>query len=210
MNILVAYEDDREGHNFFSGLADDLLSFLKINKPETLHVFSRANLRKDEIEQYISSLNEKPFLFVAYSHGEIDRLCVNNSCFEFYAKHPDNSYFFSDSVIYTFSCKTGHEFADGVISNGCNCFIGYDDKAWYDLENISTFISIVNSGVKELIKGSNCETAMKKIKDEYNLFIDYYEDGDYIAFSNLSKNYRVLTLKGNGNYMFKCGNAGSC
>ncbi len=127
MNILLAYEDDNKGHNFFSGLTDDLLSFLKINKPATLQIFTKANLTKENVEEYISSLNGDTFIFVAYSHGETDRLCVNNACYEYYAKHPDNSYFFSNSVIYTFSCKTGDKFAERVVSNGCKCFIGYDD-----------------------------------------------------------------------------------
>ncbi len=43
------------------------------------------------------------------------------------------------------------------------------------------------------------------MRDEYNLFIDYFNDNDeeYPAFSNLSKNYRALTIKGDESYKIK-------
>ena len=202
MNILIAYEDDSQGHNFFSGLANDLLTFLKTTDNSCSQIFTRANLTRKNVEEYIRSLVEKPFVFITYTHGEKDRLCVNNTCFEFFAKHPDNSYFFANSMIYSFSCEAGDEFAKGVVSNGCNCFIGYDNLAWYDLEHIPTFISIANSGIKELLKGKDCKTAIQKIREKYSLFIDYFnnDENEYPAFLKLSKNYRALTIQGNENY----------
>lgn len=195
MNILLAYEDDSSGDSFFSGLANDLLSFLEINEPTSLKIFTEANLTKESIETYIGSLDGADFLFVAYSHGETDRLCVDTACSTFYAKHPDNSYFFSKSTIYTFSCYSGGEFADGVITNGSNCFIGYDDKSWYDLNHINLFIRIINSGLKEILMGKECEFAVQKIKEEYDHSISNFEENDSIVRSNLSKNYRALVLK---------------
>jgi len=102
MNILLVYEDDKEKHNFFSGLSNDLLSFLKT------------------------------------TNGSFPKIFTN--------------------------------------------------------------INIANSGIKEILQGKNCKTAIEKIRNEYSFYINDFENIDSIARSNLSKNYRALVIEGDENY----------
>lgn len=151
------------------------------------------------VELVISKYSDKPFIFVAYTHGNEKALISQKK--EFVSVQ--NSCSFKNSLFYSTACLVGKELAPSLIENDCKAFVGFTEESIvYESEyRKSVSINCENSIIEEFLCGD------ATLREAYNSMISYYnqqidkftEVNDMLFASNLVSNREALVLLGDEN-----------
>lgn len=193
-NLLVIYdnEDARMG-NYFEGshqnLNDKLSSLPHIN----LQSLNTEQCFSNPIEFHISTFAGNPFIFIAYSHGNVDSISIGNSKYI----HSQNTYFFAETLFYSSCCLTAKELGGELRKQGCRVFIGYNtsitsvadetDPYFQECENafIYDFLT-TNNTIQESLRN------MYKKYDEMRIFLS--ENYDTLTAMTLENNLTAFEI----------------
>jgi hypothetical protein len=194
-NLLVIYdnEDARMGRYFeasHKNLNDKLSSLPHIK----IQALNTEQCLSNPIEQYISTFDGKPFVFIAYSHGNEDSIDMNDESYI----HSRNSYFFAETLFYSCCCLTAKKLGSKLREQGCRIFIGYNTKItsvadatdpyFQDCENsfIHNFLT-TDDTIQESLK------YMYRKYDEMRLFLA--ENYDLFTASTLENNLTAFEIQ---------------
>lgn len=120
------------------------------------------------LQNAITDLEGRPFIFTAFTHGENDTILLANSPLV----HPKNAYYFGDSMVYTCACNAGKALANHLTHHNCRAFIGfsYENKLPQMDSYDSYFQECEMFGLKIFMEGSS------SIQESYDAMIKYYTD----------------------------------
>jgi hypothetical protein len=138
------------------------------------------------IDLTIPQINDNPFVFIAFTHGDDDGLICNKNAFV----STENSHHFRKSLFYSNACLIGGKLAPILIEKGCKAFVGYKEevKVYYENEVFKRiFMECDNFALKMfLTSDSTIGHAVESMKNHYTKKIDYAlelcEDTLFISF----------------------------
>ncbi len=181
---------------FFDNALLDLLHYFNSRVPKQSYYQAVANdFDRAFIENIISSLNEKPFLFIAYSHGETTAIICRDDYNKVVIAKGINCYLLANSFVYTFCCEIGKELGEHLVAQNAMTFIGYDKKVGYIPNYEQEFIDCANFAVKEFLTGNTIGEALEKSKKYHNQIRDTIKDP--LAKITISSNKNSMVLFGN-------------
>lgn len=183
-NLLIVYDDEdpKIGTNSlmcYTHLQDNV-SF----EEHTVISFDGITCTCENIENAISELQQAPFIFVAYSHGNDD--CLRSHYHGEYV-NIGNSYFFGDSLFYTNACSTAQLLKGALLEQNCRVYIGYSDQVLIpdspDLENL--FIKCENHAITLFLNTDlTIGECFREMKDLYDRICDTLIDQGNIAWAS--------------------------
>mgnify|MGYP003301566037 CR=1 FL=1 len=152
-------------------------------------------ISKYDISEKMSVVNNDSFMCFWYGHGKEGCFRMDN---EDIITEVDNSYIFSNALIYTFSCYNGKDLADVLLENGAKVFVGYIGPANcpYFCDEITN--EIVMSFIVSFLEGKTINEAKEDLKDAYEQAI-FNEDLDPIHRALYQETRDNLVVKGDGN-----------
>jgi hypothetical protein len=150
-----------------------------------------------DIATSIDGFNGNRFIFIGFSHGDVDCHATTNEIFI----SSNNSLLFSNSLFYSCACLTARKLGPELLTQGCSTFIGYRSSVYVNEDYDKVFIKCKNSGIKKFFEGKNT------IKESYEFMRKTYQNeidaliigdaDDFFAASSLSGNLKALVFKGN-------------
>ena len=193
-NLLAIYdnEDARMG-NYFEASHQDLNDKLSSLSHINLQSLNTEQCNSNPIEHGISPFNGKPFIFIAYSHGNDESIFIGDDKYI----HPHNAYFFAETLFYSCCCLTAKKLGSKLREQGCRIFIGYNSKItsvadetdpyFQDCENsfIYNFLT-TDDTIQESLK------YMYKKYNEMRLFL--LENYDTTTASTLENNLKAFEI----------------
>jgi CTP:phosphocholine cytidylyltransferase-like protein len=196
INLFIAY-DNKE--TIFAGLGSHIKSKFITNQDYSIIEITHPYLNETHVNTLIGLRDSDIFIFVGYSHGQVDMLLDLKASTASYTSTRSTIHY-RNSVFYTFSCLSGQNLADSLISNGSLVFFGYNGEVLFLDEPlfISANNNIINSGLIKLLKGnkfesSEFESAKNEILDTYDSYIESTADLGYIKC--WTRNQRLLVKK---------------
>jgi hypothetical protein len=126
MNNLIAIYDDKDIRmgNYFAASHQDLNDKLSSSPHINLQSLNTEQCLTNPIEHHISRFEGKPFVFIAYSHGNDDSIYIGDNKYI----HSQNAYFFGETLFYSCCCLTAKKLGSKLREQGCRIFIGYNTK----------------------------------------------------------------------------------
>lgn len=122
--IIVAYDNlDPELGDYFSACAKQIKESIP-NKYILSNIFNKA-LNIANIDLELSKINQKKFIFLAYSHGTEKTLVANQKAF---IECKTNTKNLKNGFLHTNACSSGQELGKEIIEKGGLAFIGYDEE----------------------------------------------------------------------------------
>lgn len=155
------------------------------------HAFTEIlgeDISAQKIESSISSFDENPFLFIAYSHGEYDKLTINADSYI----SRENAYFFNRSVIYTVSCLAAKELGQYLMNSGAISFWGYEEPFYFTKINEEIFADCANYGILHYLETNDMTSSFSKSKEYYRNSIE--KVNDFFLKSQLLANRNAMVL----------------
>lgn len=198
-NLLIIYdnEDARMG-NYFEASHQDLNDKLSLLPHINLKSLNTEQCSSNPIEFHTSTFAGKPFIFIAYSHGNDDSIFIGNNKYI----HPQNAYFFAETLFYSSCCLTAKELGKELRKQGCRVFIGYNksitsvadetDPYFQECENafIHNFLTTDNTIQESL-------SFMYKKYHEIRLFL--LSNYDTMTANTLEENLKAFNILCDGN-----------
>ncbi|HNW70036.1 MAG TPA: hypothetical protein PKI01_06515 [Bacteroidales bacterium] len=203
-NFQIAFDNtDLELGHYFEASKDDLVVFINQNfQNPCINEIPSQKCNCAYIDYIISLQNTSNFLFLAYSHGNTDRLIANG---EAYIRTGQNAHLFENSFFYSMSCLSAQVLGPALINeHNCLAFIGYNDESYaFDTAYKQLCIECDNFGIKKFIGGLNIGEAYNQMKDYFTFQVDILENaGEIIYAALLRKNRDCLVLIGDQNLLF--------
>lgn len=125
IHILIPYDDkDPNRGEYFNESQKHLISKINIFDNIDYTLLDTNTCFNNSIDNYISKLDEKPFILVAYLHGGNDALFVEEETYI----STQNAYFFGETLFYACSCLSANMLGQQLINNGCKVFLGFNQK----------------------------------------------------------------------------------
>ncbi len=164
MNILtICDNNDTKRGEYFSTSEQNLIDKLQPNISS--HQSLKTKDCQKSLDNYTPNFNGKPFLCVAYAHGNESSIAVDNENYI----HFENSYLFNQSFFYACCCLSAKQLGQQMMDNGCKVFLGFEstisscnpeaEGIYQDCENaFMTFF--VNEGL-------NIQECLKKVEEKY-------------------------------------------
>ncbi len=130
INIFIAFDcDDIKLGPYFHNCMKDLSSVLLTEKDNGLKCLIMELPTRycnwAHLDIKYSKYKDRPFIIVAYTHGNEDALTVGGTSF---IKADEDNSFFNNSFFYTNSCLSGKRLGPNLIEQKCKTFIGYDQE----------------------------------------------------------------------------------
>jgi hypothetical protein len=155
-----------------------------------------------KVEAAITRFKQKPFIFIAYSHGERDKLISYKSPdgYVLAKGNASNAHFFGDTLFYTNSCHTALELKDYLIEYNCFAYIGYEDVVRLPCDEADDllFIACENKGIIHFLTTSDTlEKAFEVMKQFYEDTYDELAKRDFVLASRLLSAKEALVIAGN-------------
>ena len=189
------YENDAKVRDYFAVCYENITEFISaLNEFEIDAIkIENKNCNFAYIDKIFKDQKNKKFLFIGYSHGDVDSLVFDGSAF---IQHNLNDHYFDNSIFYTNSCLSARQLGDSIVKNGNSSFIGNVNKTWTFPPYNDIFINCENFAIKLFLKGEILKNAFDKMIANYNAQIDYLDSIDEIAASKLTINRDSLVLLG--------------
>jgi hypothetical protein len=204
LNIIIAYDNlDSSLGSYFTACKDDMVGYLHEQIAngfplQIVEVIDSHNCHSAYIDLRLNEYQERPLLFIAYSHGLSHSLrCSGNA----YIHHTENVHLLFNSILYTNACSTSKEL--GVKFNNQNgVSIGFDAEVIAFKQEGEMQISIYcdNCGLKYGISNqhSTFEEIYNAMKSYYTQKIDEWDEfGNFLSMSYLRETRDALTIHGN-------------
>jgi len=125
IQVVVIYDNqDHRCGKYFEASQEWFVRKVKDSEGITLEVFDTDKCQNKPIQDYIQTLDEVPFIFVAYVHGSDDTLFVDSGEYI----NSSNAYFFGKTLFYACSCLSANKLGRKLRKEGCRVFVGYKNK----------------------------------------------------------------------------------
>lgn len=201
INFIVSYDDLNPSlGEYFYECHLDFYNFI-IEHPDMLNVYEKIPTAKtyiDHINKATTKYNSKPFVYIAYSHGNQNEFRCNGMPYICSL----NVKYFTNSFLYSTACHTGKKIAYDLIDKGCITFVGYKETSHAFLKEEYRRISINcdNYALKMfLLMDVTIEEAVNSMKRYITQHIDrldeFKENPLYMA--KLVANREALVCIGN-------------
>ena len=179
--VLVFDELDANIGQFNQGCNEDFDNYFNGSDFRVNTINSRL-INEIVVGQRTAQLNN--FIFVAYCHGQEDKLCTSNDSFITTTINNQN---FRNSFFYTVSCDAGKNLGNVLIENGCLNFFGYKSlfNSWLGYKQFS---HCANYGFFKFMDGQNSDIVFTEMKLNYNESIDDLVVEDYLVAALLREN----------------------
>lgn len=201
INFIITYDDiNKSLGSYFQECHCDFHNFI-IENHEIMSIYEEMGSNKTSME-YINTMtskyNSKPFIYIAYTHGNQNEFVCNGIPY-ICARNTIN---FNNSFIYSTACYTGKKIAHNLLEDGCVTFVGYKDASHVFINENYRRISINcdNYALKMfLLMDVTIEDAVNSMKRYITSKIDkleeFHEDPLYMA--SLVANREALVCLGN-------------
>ena len=124
-NIVVIYDDlDENIGGYFKASQEHLSNKLAHLTELNIQTLGTNQCLTNSIDHYTSALNEQPFIFVAYAHGDEGAIWINQERYI----HLENAYCFGGTVFYACGCLSAKELGKRLLEENCRLFLGYEAK----------------------------------------------------------------------------------
>lgn len=183
IDILLAFDElDADIGSFNQGCKEDYEDFFDVDCDHNITYIGTSTLTEIEVQSKIAPLSS--FIFVAYSHGDIDKLVSRNGA---YVSKNEGIKTFKNSFFYTVSCLSANELGTELINNGCKSYFGYKTQfsSW---QGYICFSKCANYGFFKFIEGNSTHTVYKLMIENYNKHIDDMYIGDMLQAAILREN----------------------
>ncbi len=205
LNLLIAYDHvDTHRGDYFQASHDDLVSNLSDTLEMNRRSINTELCTNNSIDHYIRQFNGTPFIFVAYAHGSVGAIQINDVDYI----HHQNAYLFSETLFYACSCLTAKELGRKLRENGCKVFIGYNqtittgnpqtEPIYYTCENafLTHFLNTENSIQDSLKTMYDTYNDMRKhLVSDYGVFEAGILDNNLDAFEIICDEEDLLLTK---------------
>ncbi len=117
-NVIVLFDDDDQDRGrYFETSAERLGIESSINT----HYITTSTSRP--VDTFIEKFDGQPFIFVAFTHGDIDKILVNGDPYV----DKSSAYLFGSTLFYANACLTAKELGPFLVDeSSCTIFLGYD------------------------------------------------------------------------------------
>lgn len=184
INFIIAYDNnDANLGAYFEECKNHLLSVLTEELVNEIREICGNQCNDAYIDMIIPQYNSKPFIFVAYSHGNEKALCCGVGR---YVEKDVNAHHFANSLFYTTACSVGKELSAHLIENGCLAFIGYDESvsAYKLTEKKEVSKNCDNIGIIEFLSDDiTIWEAYMRMKNYYTQQIDKFQKIEDVMFA---------------------------
>lgn len=200
VNIAFDNRDARLG-DFFRQCKEDLIRFLEDHQIDNgnnteydVHEMHSGRCNAVYIDARLPVINENNFLFIAYSHGDVNCLTAGGS---YYIDSITNSQLFKNSFFYAVACHVGAGLGPTVVEKGSHAFIGYSEPYVVPNQYIPLLINCLNVGVKMFFIGHTAKESFRLMGQYYDQKIDELTAFDaLIPASMLVRNREALVFLG--------------
>lgn len=198
VNIAFDNSDQRLGY-FFRQCKEDLTVFLedrRINEgvDYEVHEIHSGRCNIAYLDYRIPLVNDHNFLFIAYSHGNVDCLTAGGGS---YVDSSSNGPLFNNSFFYSVACSVGAGLGFQLIDHGSHVFIGYKDSYNVLDRHLRLFVNCVNVGIKMFLMGENARESFRRMEQFYTQKIDELTRlNDILAAGFLVSNRNALVFLG--------------
>lgn len=201
INFIVSFDDlDPALGKYFRESHVDFYDFIS-EHPNLLNAYkeiSTSGICIDYINKITKKYNSKPFIYIAYSHGNPNEFRCAGMPYIWYS----NTKNFINSFIYSTACHTGKNLAYNLIDNGCKIFVGYKEESYVFLKDEFRRISINcdNYALKMfLLMDVSIEEAVNSMKRYITQQIDRLDENaeDPLYMAKLTANREALVCLGN-------------
>lgn len=191
-NLLIIYdnEDDKIGY-YFEASHFDISTKLSVLSNLNQQSLNTELCLSNSVDNYIRHFNQKPFICVAYSHGDSESIVVGGVSYI----NSLNAYFFSDTLFYACCCLTAKTLGGSLRSQGCKVFMGFNttissvntetDSVFQECENafIHHFLT-TNSTIQESLSHmyKKYDEARRFLSENYNTFVASTLENNLNAF----------------------------
>ena len=200
INFIVSFDDlDPILGKYFCESHVDFYDFISEHR-DLLNVYkeiSTSGIYIDYINKITRKYNSKPFIYIAYSHGNPNEFRCAGVPYIWCS----NAKNFVNSFIYSTACHTGEKLAYDLIDNGCKIFVGYKKESYVFLKDEYRRISINsdNYALKMfLLMNVSIEEAVNSMKRYITQQIDKLDQNneDPLYMANLAANREALVCLG--------------
>jgi hypothetical protein len=202
ISVNIAYDNQDEGlGSFFEQCKDDLTSFLENMQIDggddyDVHEIHSGRCNVVYIGHRISEVNEGNFLFIAYSHGDVECLTVGGIS---YIDSVSNAQLFNNSFFYSVACSVGAGLGPRLVDHGSHVFIGYVEPYSVPNQHFELFVSCVNVGIKMFLNGESAEESFRLMGQYYDQKIDELMRVNNVLIAGLlARNRSALVFLGTG------------
>jgi hypothetical protein len=201
IHLFIAYDDlDTRMGEYFSASKEHL--YTELQHHCAIQLFDTNSINTGAIETAISVLNTEnpntPFVFVNYTHGEVDNLHTHEKEFV----NAANAYYFGSSLFYACSCWAGVGLKASLMANDCTFFMGYKGSitVLYH-ETVPLFYICENSVIIAFLsKNTPIIDSIATMYQQYNDFIEN-PDIDSTTRAVLRQNQSHFVYQGNSKIM---------
>jgi prepilin-type processing-associated H-X9-DG protein len=202
ISVNIAFDNNDIGlGDFFRQCKEDLIRFLDDQKIDNgnnteydVHEMHSGRCNVVYVDVRLPLINGNNFLFIAYSHGDVDCLTAGGS---YYIDSNSNSQLFKNSFFYAVACRTGADLGPALVGKGSHAFIGYSEDYYVPNGHVPLFINCVNVGVKMFLIGQTAKESFRLMVQHYDQKIDELKElNDIIPASWLVKNREALVFLG--------------
>lgn len=125
IHLLIIHDNnDSKSGKYFEASQKHLTSKLADNSDINPLILSTNDCEQNSIDFYTSKYEGKPFVFIAYAHGEKDAIYIGSEKYI----HSQNAYFFGETLFYACGCLSAQELGVTLAKDfGCKVFIGYKE-----------------------------------------------------------------------------------
>ncbi len=193
-NLLIIYDDeDAKMGSYFESSHQDLNDKLNSIPHINLQSLSTEQCLSNPIEHHISTLGGKPFVFIAYSHGDDDSIYISDNTYI----HSQNAYFFAETLFYSCCCLTARKLGSKLREQGCRIFIGYNTTITSVADETDPYFQqCENSFIQNFLTTDNTiQESLKYMYKKYNdmrLFL--LENYDSFTASTLENNLTAFEI----------------
>jgi hypothetical protein len=200
VNIIVVADDidDRIGGN--CKLSYEHLGREIDSANLNLQLITGQDCHSDAVVAAISTLDQQPFIFVGYSHGNKESLISTVSQNGYVSL--DNAYHFGTSLFYTTSCSSALQLKGKLLEENCFAFVGYDDKVIVpeNEHDQQLFIACENSALVHFLNTDDTLTESIEVMRQRHLqqWNEYLSQDEYVTASLLLQNLDCLSWEDAG------------
>jgi len=193
-NLIIIYDDsDEKIGEYFTASKDNFIISTQNIRFKNHYLLNAETCLSNEIDNYICRFDEKPFIFIAYTHGTEQTLNIANVE---YIK-ATNSYFFANSLVYACACLSAVELGEVLVSQGCKLFLGYKESiSSVDNELDPIFYECENAFISHfLTTDSNIEDCKRFMYNKYQERTSFLKNNyNSLIAGRLQANLKAFTL----------------
>ncbi|MES2574067.1 MAG: hypothetical protein V4572_03915 [Bacteroidota bacterium] len=177
INKIIVYDDnDFELGDYFETSYQDITKNVSLLNYVTTNSVDSLTCNINHISDLLIAFNQSPSIFVGLSHGNEDEMVMNN-CGAYV--NSTNAHNFSNSLVFSATCRSAKNLGPLLLEKGCNSFIGFIDDALATYDDFyHLYTACENYCIKEFL---NTE---KSLQTTYDEMMDYFDNQINLLFES--------------------------